>query len=97
MLFTEYAVGKLQTFKRKSMGQFSMTIDTGEGSVKDAAIELVLISSYGFWSEFRMTLYFLLGIKRYRILSDRLITKKTERYNDFLGVCAGLWNFYLLN
>lgn len=37
------------------------------------------------------------GLKRYRILSDRLRTKKTELYNDFLGVCAGLWNFYLLN
>ena len=37
------------------------------------------------------------GLKRYRILSDRLRTKKNELYNDFLEVCAGLWNFYLLN
>jgi len=37
------------------------------------------------------------GFKRYRILSDRLRTKKIEIYNDFLGVCAGLWNFYLIN
>lgn len=35
------------------------------------------------------------GIKRYRVLADRLRTKKTELYNDFLEVCAGLWNFYL--
>ena len=37
------------------------------------------------------------GLKRYRILSDRLRNKKFDLYNDFLEVCAGLWNFYLLN
>lgn len=36
------------------------------------------------------------GLKRYRILADRLRTKKFELYDDFLEVCAGLWNFYLL-
>ena len=36
------------------------------------------------------------GLKRYRILVDRLRTKKFELYDDFLEVCAGLWNFYLL-
>lgn len=39
----------------------------------------------------------LAGLKRYRILSDRLRNKKFDLYNDFLEVCAGLWNFYLLN
>jgi hypothetical protein len=37
------------------------------------------------------------GMKRYRILSDRLSVHNTELYNDILGVCAGLWNFYLTN
>lgn len=37
------------------------------------------------------------GLKRYRVLSDRLRNKKFELYDDFMGVCAGLWNFYLLN
>ena len=35
------------------------------------------------------------GLKRYRILSDRLRMHDLERYDDVLGVCAGLWNFYL--
>jgi len=35
------------------------------------------------------------GMKRYRILSDRLRVKDIQLYNDVLGVCAGLWNFYL--
>lgn len=35
------------------------------------------------------------GLKRYRVVSDRLRMHDLERYNDILGVCAGLWNFYL--
>jgi len=35
------------------------------------------------------------GLKRYRLLSDRLRMHDLERYNDILGVCAGLLNFYL--
>jgi hypothetical protein len=35
------------------------------------------------------------GMKRYRILSDRLRVQDVKRYNVILGVCAGLWNFYL--
>lgn len=35
------------------------------------------------------------GLKRYRILSDRLRLHDLKRYDDILGVCAGLWNFYL--
>lgn len=38
----------------------------------------------------------LAGLKRYRVLSDRLRNKKFRLYSDFLEVCAGLWNFYLL-
>lgn len=36
-------------------------------------------------------------MKRYRILSDRLRMHDFERYDDVLEVCAGLWNFYLIN
>ena len=35
------------------------------------------------------------GMKRYRILSDRLRVQDVNLYNVILGVCAGLWNFYL--
>ena len=35
------------------------------------------------------------GLKRYRILSDRLRCHDANFYDQVLGVCAGLWNFYL--
>ncbi len=35
------------------------------------------------------------GLKRYRILSDRLRMHDLDLYNVILGVCAGLWNFRL--
>jgi len=35
------------------------------------------------------------GMKRYRILSDRLRVHDLDLYNVILGVTAGLWNFYL--
>lgn len=35
------------------------------------------------------------GLKRYRVLSNRLRIKDFGHYNDILEVCAGLWNFYL--
>jgi hypothetical protein len=35
------------------------------------------------------------GMKRYRSLSDRLRIQDVTLYNVILGVCAGLWNFYL--
>lgn len=35
------------------------------------------------------------GIKRYRILSDRLRMHHIDLYNKVLGVCTGLWNFYI--
>lgn len=37
------------------------------------------------------------GLKRYRILSDRLRIHLIDFYHEILGVCAGLWNFYLAN
>jgi len=37
----------------------------------------------------------LAGLKRYRILSDRLRLHDLGFYDVILGVCAGLWNFYL--
>lgn len=36
-------------------------------------------------------------LKRYRVLSDRLRMHNFEKYNDILGICAGLWNFYLIS
>lgn len=35
------------------------------------------------------------GMKRYRMVSDRLRMHNLQLYNVVLGVCAGLWNFYL--
>ena len=35
------------------------------------------------------------GLKRYRILSDRLRLHDFGLYDDVLEVCAGLWNFHL--
>ena len=35
------------------------------------------------------------GLKRYRLLSERLRSKDFGFYNAALGVCAGRWNFYL--
>jgi hypothetical protein len=35
------------------------------------------------------------GLKRYRILADRLRMHDFALYDVILGVCAGLWNFYL--
>ena len=35
------------------------------------------------------------GMKRYRRLSDRLRVQDVRLYKVILGVCAGLWNFYL--
>lgn len=37
------------------------------------------------------------GMKRYRILSDRLRMHGLAHYDELLEVCAGLWNFYLSN
>lgn len=35
------------------------------------------------------------GLKRYRILVNKLRIKDFDYYDDILGVCAGLWNYYL--
>ena len=37
------------------------------------------------------------GIKRYRILSDRLRIRNMVRFNQIVGLCAGLWNFMITN
>ena len=37
------------------------------------------------------------GMKRFRYLSDRLRTHKVSLYESAIGICAGLWNFYLVN
>jgi hypothetical protein len=36
------------------------------------------------------------GMKRYRILEHRNRLKSTKIINQVIGVCAALWNFYLL-
>lgn len=36
------------------------------------------------------------GMKRYRVLSDRLRIKNYNRYNQISGICAGLWNYLLV-
>lgn len=38
----------------------------------------------------------LAGLKRYRILNDRVRSKNFRLYDDILEICSGLWNFYLL-
>ena len=35
------------------------------------------------------------GMKRYRILTDRLRLRKRFIYDDVIAVCAGLWNLCL--
>ena len=37
------------------------------------------------------------GLRRYRVLSDRLRIHRTDFYDQILGVCAGLWNFQIDN
>ncbi|MCV6637571.1 transposase family protein [Candidatus Albibeggiatoa sp. nov. NOAA] len=37
------------------------------------------------------------GMKRYRVLFNQLRTHTIDLYDLMLGVCAGLWNFYLSN
>lgn len=37
------------------------------------------------------------GIKRYRILSNKVRTHTIDLYDKIIGVCAGLWNFYISN
>ena len=36
------------------------------------------------------------GLKRYRVLSDRLRMRDPLLYDSIVGVCAGLWNFNLI-
>lgn len=35
------------------------------------------------------------GMKRYRILCNRLRIKTTQLIDSIIGVCAGLWNFLI--
>ncbi|UZR99951.1 transposase family protein [Chondrinema litorale] len=47
-------------------------------------------------SQFRVTVEnSIVGLKRYRFLSDRLRCRKMSFYNKVIGLCAGLWNFVL--
>lgn len=35
------------------------------------------------------------GLKRFRILTDRLRMRCMTRYNQIAGICAGLWNYFI--
>ncbi|HAD12929.1 MAG TPA: hypothetical protein DCF33_10895 [Saprospirales bacterium] len=35
------------------------------------------------------------GLKRYRILSDKLRMRDPRLYDSIVGICAGLWNLNL--
>jgi len=37
------------------------------------------------------------GMKRYRVLSNRIRSRNWSGYDVKLEVCAGLWNFYITN
>jgi hypothetical protein len=37
----------------------------------------------------------LAGLKRYRVLVNKMRLKDITHYDNILAVCAGLWNFYL--
>jgi hypothetical protein len=37
------------------------------------------------------------AMKRYQILSNRLRLHSVDFYDKLLGICAGLWNFYISN
>lgn len=37
------------------------------------------------------------GLKRFRILSERLRIYSLDLYDKILGICAASWNFYLSN
>jgi hypothetical protein len=37
------------------------------------------------------------GLKRYRILSDRVRIKDFILFDEIIGVCAGLWNYAKIN
>jgi hypothetical protein len=37
------------------------------------------------------------GLKRYRILANKIRTHLIDLYDDMMAICAGLWNFYLSN
>jgi hypothetical protein len=66
---------------KKPKGQ-ELTDDQHEANKKQASERILVEHAIG-------------GLKRYRILSDRLRMHDLKRYDDLLGVCAGLWNFYL--
>ena len=37
------------------------------------------------------------GMKRYRVLSNRVRSRQWSGYDTRVEVCAGLWNFYITN
>jgi hypothetical protein len=37
------------------------------------------------------------GLKRFRVLSDRLRIYPLDLYDKITGICASTWNFYLAN
>jgi len=37
------------------------------------------------------------GMKRYKVLSNKIRTHLFDLYDSIIAICAGLWNFYLSN
>ncbi|GIW21660.1 MAG: hypothetical protein KatS3mg068_0667 [Candidatus Sericytochromatia bacterium] len=37
------------------------------------------------------------GVKKYKIMSEKLKITDINLYNKTIGVCCGLFNFYIMN
>lgn len=66
-------------------------------SKKNPLTEEQKLSNKQFASERVVVEQSIAGLKRFRLLSDQLRIHDIDLYNHILGICAGLWNFYLDN
>jgi hypothetical protein len=80
---SQYVFKKLSIPHKKSKNT-PLTDEQKEENTKLAAERIIVEHSIG-------------GIKRYRCLSDRMRLHDFVFYDVLLGVCTGLWNFYLSN
>lgn len=79
----DYACEQVSIPKKKPRGGELTSAEKADNQLK---------SSERIWVEHAIG-----GLKRFRYLSDRLRTHKVSLYESAVGVCAGLWNFYLTN
>lgn len=79
----EYVFKELNIPKKKPRGGVLTEEEKAENKVKSK--ERIVVE------------HSLSGLKRYRILANKLRLKNFSDYNDIIGVCAGLWNFYIRN